>query len=200
MSGLSRGVKRAHLIPPSKGTLLKELYTRDGAGMLINRDVYEGIRQATVEDVRGVEAIIRPLEEAGILVHRSRKQLEADMQHCFVLTIDSAVLACAMLRRYSETHAEISMLAVHPSNRKAGRGEKMLAYLERRCLLMGITHVFILSTRTMQWFEERGFQAADPSSLPPAREYNTSRASKVYMKTLGTQRDVDQEEVLWNIF
>lgn len=31
------------------------------------------------------------------------------------------------------------------------------AYLERQALEMGITHLFLLSTRTMQWFEERGF-------------------------------------------
>ena len=50
---------------------------------------------------------------------------------------------------------------------------------------MGITHVFVLSTRTMQWFEERGFYISDPSVLPPTRFYNSSRGSKVYIKQLG---------------
>jgi amino-acid N-acetyltransferase len=45
---LNEGVKRAHLVPPSRGSLLKELYTRDGAGLLISRDIYEGVRQAQV--------------------------------------------------------------------------------------------------------------------------------------------------------
>ena len=36
---------------------------RDGAGILVSRDVYEGIRQAQPSDVRTVEEIIRPLEE-----------------------------------------------------------------------------------------------------------------------------------------
>jgi amino-acid N-acetyltransferase len=153
-----------------------------------------------VVDLRGVEELIRPLEEEGILVHRTRDQLEKDMQDCYVLTRDSTVLACGMLKMYSPTHAEICCLAVHPANRKAGRGETLLAYLERCALLLGVTHVFILSTRTMQWFEERGFEGpSDPSLLPASRNYDAKRGSKVYIKRLGSQRDIDQEEILWNI-
>ena len=81
----------------------------------------------------------------------------------------------------SDTHAEVCCLAVHPSYRREGRGETLLAYLERRALLMGITHVFVLSTRTMQWFEERGFVLSDPSLLPPTRSYNAARGSKVHI-------------------
>jgi N-acetylglutamate synthase-like GNAT family acetyltransferase len=51
----------------------------------------------------------------------------------------------------------------------------------------------------MQWFEERGFVPSDPDQLPPSRSYNKTRGSKVYIKALGTQRDVDAEELLWNV-
>ena len=193
------GVRRAHLVAAASGNLLKELYTRDGAGVLISRDVYEGIRQAQASDVRSVEEIIKPLEAEGILVPRSRDQLEKDMQDCFLVTRDGTTLACGMLKRYGDTHAEICCLAVNPAYRREGRGETLLAYLERRALLMGITHIFVLSTRTMQWFEERGFLASDPELLPPTRSYNATRGSKVYIKKLSTQRDVDAEELLWNM-
>ena len=61
-------MKRAHLLFPGQGQLLKELYTRDGAGVLISRDVYEGIRQAQASDVRAVQDLISPLVKEGILV------------------------------------------------------------------------------------------------------------------------------------
>jgi amino-acid N-acetyltransferase len=115
--------------------------------MLVSRDLYDGIHQAQPPDVRTVEEIIRPLVEEGILVARSREQLEKDMQNTFLMTRDGSTIACGMLKPYSETHAEISCLAVHPAYRREGRGETLLAYLERRALLMGITHVFVLSTR-----------------------------------------------------
>jgi amino-acid N-acetyltransferase len=41
-----------------KGALLKELYSRDGAGLLISKDVYEGVRQAQASDVRAVGIMI----------------------------------------------------------------------------------------------------------------------------------------------
>lgn len=196
VKALNGGVQRAHLLTPARGVILKELFTRDGAGLLISRNLYEDMRQAQASDVRAIEEIIRPLELEGILVHRTRDQLEQDLPNCYVLSQDNTTLACGMLKPYSETQAEICCLAVHPSFRKGGRGEMILAYLERQALEMGITHLFLLSTRTMQWFEERGFVSADPSILPSSRRYDAGRNSKVYVKELGSSRDIDAEELL----
>lgn len=196
---LTGGVKRAHLVASYSGALLKEFYTTDGAGMLICRDMYEGVRPANIGDIRSIMEIIRPLEEEGILVPRTYEQLVDELSYCFVMTRDSSVLALGMLKAFTTTHAEVSCLAVHPHFRREGRGEVLLAYLERRALLMGLTHLFVLSTRTMQWFEERGFVLSDPADLPSNRQYNKERGSKVYIKILGSQRDVEAEELLWNI-
>jgi amino-acid N-acetyltransferase len=38
-------------------------------------------------------------------------------------------------------------LAVHPSYRKGGRGDAMLAYLERIAVNSGLSTIFVLSTR-----------------------------------------------------
>ena len=44
---LAKGVSRTHVVSPSNGALLQELFTRDGCGLLISRDIYDGIRPAT---------------------------------------------------------------------------------------------------------------------------------------------------------
>ena len=196
---LNGGVRRAHLVPATHGAILKELFTCDGSGTLISKDIYEGIRQAGPSDVLAVEEIIRPLEDEGILVPRSRKQLEMEMPNTFLLIRDTHSVACGMLKIYGDKHAEIACLAVNPKYRRGGRGETLLNYLERRALILGMEYVFVLSTRTMQWFEERGFVECDPSMLPPARTYNKDRGSKVYMKKLHSQRDLDAQQLLWNI-
>lgn len=54
-----------------------------------------------------------------------------------------------------------------PSQR--GWGEAMLSYLERVAVASSVKHLFVLSTVTMQWFVERGFQEEDVSALPPER-------------------------------
>lgn len=38
-------------------------------------DVYEGTRSARANDVASIEQLLRPLEENGILIHRSRQQV-----------------------------------------------------------------------------------------------------------------------------
>lgn len=195
---MNGGVRRAHLIAPTQGALLKELYTRDGAGMLISRDVYEGIRPAQPSDLRSIETIIEPLVVQGILINRTRDQLEKELPYTFLLTRDGTTLGLGMLKPFDD-HAEICCLAVDPKYRRHGRGETMLAYLERRALMMGLSRLFVLSTHTMQWFEERGFILSDPSLLPPQRGYNQTRASKVYIKQINSARDIDAEEVLWNV-
>ena len=152
-------------------------------------------------DIPGIFEIIRPLEVAGILVERSRDQLEAELANFFVFTRDGATIACAYLKRFSTTSAEIGCLAVHPKYRKGGRGEAMLGYLERIAVLSGITDVFVLSTRTMQWFVERGFAECTVADLPESRQalYNWQRKSKVYRKELAGTREIDAEELFWDI-
>eukprot|EP00747_Dinoflagellata_sp_TGD_P052763 gnl/TRDRNA2_/TRDRNA2_148084_c1_seq1.p1 gnl/TRDRNA2_/TRDRNA2_148084_c1~~gnl/TRDRNA2_/TRDRNA2_148084_c1_seq1.p1 ORF type:complete len:564 (-),score=55.94 gnl/TRDRNA2_/TRDRNA2_148084_c1_seq1:53-1534(-) len=199
-NALLGGVKRAHIIAPRPGALLKELYTRDGSGLLISRDVYEGIRLAQPADLRAIEDLIRPLEQKGILKHRPSQELEGDLQNTYLLIRDGACLACGMLKKYSDSQAEIACLAVNPAYRRSGRGETMLSFLEREALRLGVSEVFVLSTQSMQWFLERGFQAVDPKMLPESRKYDPSRKSKVYQKMLGGQRDIDEEEILWDIF
>ena len=196
---LGAGVKRAHLVGPQRGALLKELFTRDGSGMLIARDMYEGIRRATEEDLRNVLDILRPLEQQGILLPRSKEEVLRDLPRTYVFARDNTVLACGMLKQYNATHAEIACLAVHPEFRGASKGLTLLAFLERQALQQGVNTVFVLSTRSMQWFEERGFVPSDPSQLPANRTYDAERGSKVYVKQLGSARDVDAEELLWDI-
>jgi len=38
-------------------------------------DLYEGTRAAQMTDVRGIQALLQPLEEAGVLVARSRDRV-----------------------------------------------------------------------------------------------------------------------------
>ena len=46
--------------------------------------------------------------------------------------------------------------------------------------------LFVLTTRTSDWFRERGFREAPPEELPRQKRemYDVSRRSKVFMKTL----------------
>ena len=194
------GVKRAHIITPQHGALLQELYTRDGSGTLISADLYEGIRRATVLDVSAIHAIIAPLIAAGTLIDRPKAQLEKDIDQYYIYTRDKDIIACGQLKKFENGFAEIGCLVVNKDFRSRGRGDAMLGYLERLSLLNNCTNIFVLSTQTMEWFVERGFDEAVVAQLPPTRQatYNHKRASKIYIKKIESDRDLDASELWWN--
>lgn len=182
------GVQRVHLVSRHiEGALLLELFTRDGIGTLISTDPYEHIRLATIDDVGGLLELIEPLEEAGVLVRRSREKLEMEINYFTVQERDGMIIACAALYPFlEEDMAELACLAVHSHYRSANRGDALLSFLEREALENGITQIFVLTTRTAHWFQERGFVAADLDSLPVSRQalYNYQRNAKVFIKRL----------------
>lgn len=184
----SRGVRRAHLIDRHiDGALLLELFTRDGIGTLITADTYEGTRKATIDDVGGILELIVPLEAEGILVRRSRERLETEIDCFTVVERDGMIIACAALYPFQdEGMAELACLAVHPSYRDGGRGEALLSFVERDARQQGIRKLFVLTTRTTHWFQERGFNLAQIADLPVDRRrlYNYQRKSKVLIKEL----------------
>ena len=42
-----------------------------------------------------------------LITHPCCLQLEKDMQDCFLMTRDGSTIACGMLKKYSDTHAEV---------------------------------------------------------------------------------------------
>jgi amino-acid N-acetyltransferase len=184
----SSGVRRVHLLDrKTDGVLLLELFTRDGHGTLITAETYEGLRPAKIDDVGGILELIKPLEDDGILVKRSRELLEIEINHFSVIERDGAIIGCAALYpSQDEKLAELACLAVHPEYHKAGRGEALLHAIESRARQNGIERLVVLTTRTAHWFRERGFLAGDMAHLPVGKKalYNYKRNSKVFYKPL----------------
>lgn len=184
----NQGVRRAHLIDRhTDGGLLLELFTRDGVGTLITADNYEDTRAATIDDVGGILELISPLEEEGILVRRSRELLEMEIDQFVVVERDGTIIACASLVPFAEDRVgELACVAVHNDYRSSGRGDDLLAYIERQARGLGIQRLFVLTTRTAHWFQERGFRPATLKELPVERQalYNYQRRSKVFIKAL----------------
>ncbi len=182
------GVRRAHLIDrDADGSLLLELFTRDGFGTLVTDEAFEGLRPARLDDLAGILALLGPLEEEGILVRRSRERLETEIDRFFVVERDGSVIGCAALDPYpADGIGELSAVAVHPDYRRTGRGDSLLDQMEKKARDLGLERVFVLTTRTAQWFQERGFRPAKVQELPEARRaiYDRKRRSKVLIKEL----------------
>jgi amino-acid N-acetyltransferase len=183
------GVTRAHIVPFAiDGSLLLELFTHDGVGTMIADEHLEHLRQATADDVGGILQLIEPLEEQGVLVKRSRTEIERDISYYTVLEHDGIIFGCAALYPYAEQKTgEMAALTVHPSAQGQGDGERILKHIEQRARALGLHSIFVLTTRTMHWFLKRGFVLVEREWLPPERRlrYDDQRRSRVLVKHLG---------------
>lgn len=187
LTAVKAGINRAHLLSHKvDGALLQELFTHEGAGTLITGDDYELLRQANIEDVAGILELLRPLEEQGILVRRSRELLETEVHRFKVLELDGMVIACAALYPYSSDLAELACVAVREEYRSGQRGDRLLNAISAQAKAEKTNKLFVLTTRTAHWFMERGFSEADISALPQERQslYNFQRNSKIFIKEL----------------
>ena len=181
------GVGRVHLISYAEdGTLLRELFSRDGVGTIITRESLEILRDARPDDIGGLIALIEPMEDAGILVRRSRELLEREISRFSVVEHDGMIVGSAALYPYGDDQAELACLAVHPDFRRWGYGEKLLRRIEARARAVGIRRLFVLTTVTSHWFRERGFVEQSVEDLPEEKRlmYNLQRRSKVFSKAL----------------
>ncbi|HHS9652113.1 TPA: amino-acid N-acetyltransferase [Klebsiella oxytoca] len=182
------GVRRCHLISyQENGTLLQELFSRDGIGTQIVMESAEQIRRATINDIGGILELISPLEQQGILVRRSREQLEMEIDKFTIIQRDNTTIACAALYPFSEEKiGEMACVAVHPDYRSSSRGEVLLERIAAQAKQMGLSKLFVLTTRSIHWFQERGFTPVDVDLLPESKKemYNYQRRSKVLMADL----------------
>lgn len=183
-----QGVQRCHFISFAQdGSLLQELFTRDGCGTLIARSSYEQLRTAGIEDIPGLLELLEPLEREGILVRRSRERLEEEIHLFSVLDRDGMIIACSALYPYgTEGMGELACVAVHPNYRQGQRGDRLLLHIEQLAQQQGLKQLFVLTTRTAHWFRERGFVPAGLDILPSSKKslYNLQRKSNVFVKQL----------------
>jgi amino-acid N-acetyltransferase len=191
IDAIEAGVKRIHLLNRYvDGAILLELFSRDGQGVLVSASPFEEIRAARIDDIPGMMELIHPLEETGVLVKRSQKDLEDDISSFSVIERDGSIIGCAAFHVFEdENMAELACLAVHHDYRREAQGERLLQYLEQKARTFGMNKLFVLTTQALHWFREMGFNPADVQALPlqKQRKYDYQRNSAVLIKPLNWQ-------------
>ncbi len=181
-----QGVNRSHIVDATHDdALLRELFTRDGSGLLIDSGAYDNIRSADTNSVSGIIQLIQPLIEDGTLVHRSKQDLEREIQNFYIIEREGSVICCASLNHYGE-FAELGCLAVHPDFRASGKATDILEYLVAIARQNHCRTLFVLSTRSGDWFLEQGFKLDNKAILPDSKTIEATRGSKLYTFDLGS--------------
>lgn len=186
-SACKAGIDRSHILDGRQGgVLLKEIFSNLGVGTMVFADAYERLRPMESSDVPGILEIMQPLVAEGILVERTREELERKQKDYWVYAMDGVVHGCAALHPRGEKSAEIAGVAVDPRYAQLGIGAKLISRLAEKAGEDGFRQVFVLTTRTADWFLSRGFREGSVADLPSERrkEYDAGRNSRVLVLDL----------------
>jgi amino-acid N-acetyltransferase len=194
LTACRKGTERAHVVDGRlEGAILREIFSNLGIGTMIygNND-YESIRPMKADDIGDVLRLMQPLVQEGVLITRSEDELTARHADFVVYSIDDVVHACGALHDYGEGQGEIAAIATNPVYGHLSMGRKIVSYLIEKAARLGMTRVFVLTTRTIDWFEQLGFVETDLASLPArkAETYDPVRKSRIFALDLKDRKPI----------
>jgi amino-acid N-acetyltransferase len=177
------GVERVHLIDGAEeGAILKELFSNLGTGIMIYGDEYESIRPIRSKDIPDILRLMEPLMRQGILLKRTGEDIQQKKGDYAVFVIDGQIHACGALHNWGEGQGEIAALATDSAWADRGLGSRMVRYFLARAEKAKLHRVFVLTTRTHDWFESLGFKEVPLESLPERKRmaYDRHRRSAIF--------------------
>ncbi|SLM31508.1 Amino-acid acetyltransferase [Desulfamplus magnetovallimortis] len=180
-------VKRVHIISGKReGSLLKEVFSSIGGGTMIYANRHAHIRRATYDDLPELMQLLDGYVKEGNLVMRTEEDISEAIDNYYIYEVDKAVYGCGALFDLDDNSGEIGAIAVNPSYKSRGVGQGLVEYLIRLGRTKGFARLFLLTTRTSDWFYGFGFTHATPMDLPEKRKetYNQHRNSRVLMLLL----------------
>ncbi len=189
-----RGVRRVHILNgKNKGVLLEEIFSNLGVGTMIHGNEFEKIRKMETIDISGVLRIMEPFVLDGTLLIRDKKALSKQIDNFIIYETDSVIHGCASLIEHNEGVGEIAAVAVDQNYIKLGIGSTLINFLIERAEKKELEKIFLLTTRTSDWFETIGFKKGSLSDLPDNKQsdYNYNRNSNIYIyKLKGSKRKI----------
>jgi amino-acid N-acetyltransferase len=193
LTACRKGTERAHVVDGRmEGAILREIFSNLGVGTMVYGNDYESIRPMKADDIGDVLRLMQPLMAEGILVRRTEDDLLARQGDYVVYAIDDVVHACGALHDFGEGQAEIAGIATNPVYGHLSMGRKILSYLIEKAAKAGLTRVFALTTRTVDWFEQLGFVEAPLDSLPARKRetYDHARKSRILALELADRKPI----------
>jgi amino-acid N-acetyltransferase len=156
---------------------------------MIYANTYLNVRKMRSADIPSALAIMAPLVSDGTLVARGADQIESRIDDYYVYEIDGVPHACVAMHSFGDGTAEIAALAVDRGYTALNIGRRLVAYCLQEAKRRGTARVFVLTTRTADWFDSLGFVAGGVEDLPPERQrsYDRSRKSRILTYEVGSR-------------
>jgi amino-acid N-acetyltransferase len=127
------------------------------------------VRRATWADVSGVVALVEEWAAEGLLLARTAADVTASLDD-YVVAADARgrVLACAAVREYSPSLAEVVSVAVAAAAHGRGLGRRVVRAAEALARVRGHAAVFA-HTLQPEFFAALGYEGVDRALYPEKR-------------------------------
>jgi amino-acid N-acetyltransferase len=124
------------------------------------------LRPARLADVPAIVALVNEFAAEKVMLARTPESVLLAL-HDFVVAVSGhgRVLACAALKEYSPSLAEVASVAVARAAHGRGLGRRVVEAVEALAARRGITELFAL-TLTDGFFEAIGYEITDVSRYP----------------------------------
>jgi amino-acid N-acetyltransferase len=125
------------------------------------------VRRARTADVAGIQALLRPLSEQGIMLGKESVELfESIQQFRVAVAADGTVIGCGALHIFWQDLGEIRTMVVGDDWRGSGVGKAIFAELEGEARELGLTRLFCL-TFEVDFFSRMGFTEVSDEIIAP---------------------------------
>ncbi|MDU0331418.1 N-acetyltransferase [Paenibacillus sp. 3LSP] len=122
-------------------------------------------RQANLADVEPLYNIIEGYARRGIMLPRSRKILERQIQDFVVAEVDGEVVGCGSLCKLGEELVEIRSLGIAEGHKGKGLGSMLVEQLVEEARRQAIPKVMAL-TYKVSFFLKNGFAVVEKEIFP----------------------------------
>ena len=178
------------LLKLERGSLFEEIFSHEGHGTLITERFYSTIRKARKSDIISIYRLLQPAIEAGWVLSISEDQIADQIEQFYVYTVNSAVVAAAMLQTHEDS-VELAKFCTLPRFQGRGGARELAKKLIEQASTNDKKDVFSLSTNPAMWklFASLGMKEVARETLPRSwqKTYDMTRPSKAYKLELNTQ-------------
>lgn len=122
-------------------------------------------RAATVQDVEPLFLMIEEYARRGIMLPRSRRVLERQIEDFVVAEVDGAIVGCGSLSRLGDDLVEIRSLGIAEGNKGRGLGSMIVGKLIEQAKARSIPKVMAL-TYEVSFFLKNGFHVVEKEIFP----------------------------------
>lgn len=123
------------------------------------------IRKATVDDVKGIHALVNFYAKRDRMLPRSLNEIYENIRDFFVYIDGRKVSGCCALHVDWEDLAEIKSLAVAKPKSGKGIGAKLLQHCLEDAKTLKVKRIFAL-TYVPEFFKKYGFRIINKDTLP----------------------------------